>query len=494
MKLNFDLIEGKSAINVYITYITAFIFLHLLFVILLIDFMDAIPIFAHNNYTLAIPVSKSPVSIDGETNEKAWNDAFVYNITHAGNSTIRERSYLISMLYELADNSLTGAFIIPDSTISTSKNNPDQVSFLWDVSHSAYNNTTPDSHDLVFLRDGSAEYYKGNAKTDSYDNIRNSTAGQNEIQLENPFLKSDYHIKSDANSWRAEFKIYFSGNPTTYGFAIQRSDSFPDNQSARQFLNFPLNTTDAFIPSSWGDISFFNLNEYISNIELFCPENQAYSPNKNNVLCITSVFPRETEAQTGADIVVNGNYADLLNGTGIRGHKVRANIINMNGQVVKPPEQGTPDDTTDKQGHFDYNLKSVNLPTGEYLIKAELTDGSDEGLNATTRFAVNPHTLTIGELNTYIGIIATIVGLVAGIPTLRAYYRRKRQRENLCSYMLEIEDIYRHRTYTKQHRLHLLSEKKNFILQKLKEGRISEEHYGMLDKEFSDYEAELNKG
>jgi hypothetical protein len=35
--------------------------------------------------------------------------------------------------------------------------------------------------------------------------------------------------------------------------------------------------------------------------------------------------------------------------------------------------------------------------------------------------------------------------------------------------------------------------KRNFIIQKLKEGKISEEHYGTLDKMLSDYEDQLNK-
>ena len=149
-----------------------------------------------------------------------------------------------SLSTELTERSLSGAFIIPDKTPVGVIKNPDQIVFLFDTSHIAYNTTTSDIQQIAFTRNGISEYYKGidkenvdpalvekeegespvllisNTNTTMQDN-ENDNNNYSSLNLDSPFSRTDYNIISTNKSWHGEFKIYFEQSPRVMGFAIQ---------------------------------------------------------------------------------------------------------------------------------------------------------------------------------------------------------------------------------------------------------------------------------
>ena len=80
------------------------------------------------------------------------------------------------------------------------------------------------------------------------------------------------------------------------------------------------------------------------------------------------------------------------------------------------------------------------------------------------------------------------MGLLAVIPRIRQHFREVKQRKNLYLQMMEISDkneTSKASFQNKENHMRLLKDKRNEILQLLKNGGISEEHYRMLDGKIS---------
>lgn len=127
-------------------------------------------------------------------------------------------------------------------------------------------------------------------------------------------------MNSNDENWQGEFKMYFAQNPQVMGFAAQQRDSrmTVNGTLDRFYINFPTNTTQADEPSSWGDISFFELGRYVEYIKDFCL-NSTPSISSDNVaiLCSSLNIPSVEENSEDDAVIVIGTFANLINGTGI---------------------------------------------------------------------------------------------------------------------------------------------------------------------------------
>ena len=72
------------------------------------------------------PIAKQKINLDGQIDEKEWNDAFKINFT---SPSIDEGGVVVFLGPSLTE-SLSGAFIIPDKTPVGVIKNPDQIVFL----------------------------------------------------------------------------------------------------------------------------------------------------------------------------------------------------------------------------------------------------------------------------------------------------------------------------------------------------------------------------
>lgn len=296
--------------------------------------------YARNSNSIAIPVAKHPIILDGMLNDTEWNDAFRFNFT---SPRLHEGYVIIYLKYELFDKALSGAFHIPDNTPFYNKTSPDQISFNFDTSHNASKTIGPEDHYIVFVRDGHAEYYRGGGggnimKTNRgmVISVANSTDSEHTLTLSKPFSKVNFQIMDNKQSWQGEFKIYFSEDPEIYGFSIQQVDSFKNPTTGKIthfFINYPMaNLTQADKPSTWGDINFFGVNQYAKNIRKLCSKNSAISPNSVTILCMKSVAPSSIEENIPSDIIVEGLLGNLINGTGVRNQMISAYIVDSNGE------------------------------------------------------------------------------------------------------------------------------------------------------------------
>jgi hypothetical protein len=84
-----------------------------------------------------------------------------------------------------------------------------------------------------------------------------------------------------------------------------------------------------------------------------------------------------------------------------------------------------------------------------------------------------------------------IIGIVSVIPR---WYIRKRERNNLTQYMIKIHDEYNKFSKSKEiDYLNHLSGLRMELIEILKEGKINEAQYEMLDKKISDYVDRVSK-
>ena len=391
-------------------------------------------VFAHNNSNIVIPIAKHKITLDGQIKEEEWDDAFKTNFT---SPRINEGFVLVFLKYELSKKALNGAFVIPDKTPVANIIESDQIGFLFDILHAASNSTGPTNHATVFIRDGRGEYYKGDRELQGgYRSIDNATIGEHRLNLQKPFSQADFTISNsrDGSGWQGEFSIYFQSDPELYGFAIQQIDyHVSSDQTLSHFINFPANHTEANIPSTWGDISYFGLKEYVSNIQKFCPKNPAIAPSNNMVLCAT-INPTSIEEKIPTKLNIIGSIGDLVNGSGIK-DQIKADVINPEGYVVESTDtRARPD------GSYRHTISDVVLDSGSYQVVVKPTNFS--GLNTTAELVVNKHIPTIDEsitqLGAYFGVIAGALGLAAFVPRLNSYLIAKKQRKNVYLLMNDI--------------------------------------------------------
>lgn len=225
---------------------------------------------------------------------------------------------------------MSGAFNISDHTpILDDPESFDQIAFYFDGSHTGSNTTGPNLQQIVFNRNGTAEYYKGKNASNVADNSSGyydlkTTSDGNTMDLENPFSKVDFNVTSNIDknsSWQGEFRIFLENEPRTYGFALQQIDSYFNptiGSNDNYYTNFPFNlTSQTQIPYTWGDLRFFDIKKYNANIKKFCPNViPSFTSNNIGVLCIT-LNDYEIEENIPKKLTISGNFSDLFNGTGI---------------------------------------------------------------------------------------------------------------------------------------------------------------------------------
>jgi hypothetical protein len=466
------------------------------------------PLYAHNDSNISIPIAKHRIGLDGKIDQQEWIDAFKVNFS----SPRYEGTVLVYLKYELTEKSLSGAFLIPDKTQVNDSKNPDQIAFLFDVVHSALNITGSDIHDIIFIRNGVSEYYKGIDKTSSSNSVQaeslvlvnNATmqgignANYSSVSLESPFAKADYSVTSNGEKWQGEFKIYFQKSPELMGFSISQVDSqlTPKNTTDTFFINFPKNTTQADIPSSWGDISFFELGRYVEYINDFCPNSRpAISSDNVVILCSSLNLPSVEENNEEDAFIVTGTLANLINGTGIDDY---VNIRVRDSRGIQMLNTITIETTSQENGTFESPaVETAGLDSGTYKITVEPKAQGYQALASTLDLIVNPHIPTLEEtvtqLGAYIGVAATIIGVIAFLPQLRNYFAGKKQRSNMARQMDELNDIF-DTVYSRdasrwdsEQAAHNLIKKRDKVLTMFEHNQINQEHYSLLSSKISEY-------
>ena len=88
----------------------------------------------------------------------------------------------------------------------------------------------------------------------------------------------------------------------------------------------------------------------------------------------------------------------------------------------------------------------------------------------------------------YIALAGGIVGVVAYVPKIKAYFHSKRQRINTTEQLNEINNIYDETTpQNLKNALGRLREKRDCMLLMLKEEHITEGQFIILNQKISDY-------
>jgi hypothetical protein len=315
--------------------------------------------------------------------------------------------------------------------------------------------------------------------------------------LESPFSNTDFSARYANGSWEGEFRIYFKESPREdMGFSIsQVDDRTVTNRGDGYFINYPkTNSSQADIPSSWGDIKFPPIDNYNENRKLFCPNvASTISPNNVFVLCASLNTPAIEEDEDDNVVIVSGALGNLINGTGIN-EKLSIGVFDSIGS----PVADTGEDTTEKDGKFTFKPDTKDLKNGRYEIRVQPKSDQYRQLVSTADLIVNPHVLTVEELGAYIGIAAAAIGFVAFLPQIRNYFSNKRQRRNMAKQMDELNDIYdRFTSELKQADSQVirneLLRKRDFIVTMYKDNQISQEQYSMLDGKISEYFDKLPK-
>ena len=411
---------------------------------------------------------------------------------------------VIFLKYELTEKSLTGAFIIPDKTQIVGW--PDQIAFLFDTSHSALNITSEDIQHFIFMRDGVFEYYKGvdeNANSGLVGSgfvelVENSTMRDSKninyssLNLDSPFFKIDYSVKSANDGWNGEFKIYFEENPELMGFGIQQEDILTTEQGDVDtvYINFPKNDTRTEVPSSWGDISFFELDKYIGNIQNFCPDARPYISSDNVAVLCSSLNQQSIDEKDEGDVVfVTGKFANLITGTGISDDIG----ITLKDQTGTPLRLTVP--VNSNNGTFSSaELATKGLQSGLYKVEVDPQSTQYQDLVSINELSVNPHPLTVEDFGTYIGVAVAIIGAIVFLPQLRNYISGRKQRHNMAKEVDELNQIY-DSVYvenspdrdSQEKAVSNLIRRRNKVLTMFEGNKLSQEQYNWLDNKISEY-------
>jgi hypothetical protein len=435
-------------------------------VISLVLFMPSSSSFAHNNSTTIIPIARNPTNIDGQLMEGEWADANQENLTSAGvpvpeNSSagITGNYSILYLKYDFSERALEGAFDIPDYTPSTDKEKPDQVAFHFDTLHDTTESLSSDDHMIVITRNKGVEHYIGDPNPSNITSIKNSTLSMGSMDLLDPFSRIDFSIiNSSQCRWSAEFKIYFENDFTQpYGFSMQQVDFHPPPRGLRaedivppntcnmpaavyndesNHINFPRdNRTNAYVPSTWGDITLVNLHQILENIRNLCPSKGL--PVGSNILCIDGLSRNQITAnELTTSIALSGKFADFINNSGIDGEKYDVYIVDSNTQVMEWISPGNePEEPTLPDGKFSYQLNEVSLDEGNYLVVVDPTSDQYNGLNATAQLIVNERALTLDEVGGYIqlllGIAGGIIGVVVAFPPIYKYFAEGKRKSTM---------------------------------------------------------------
>jgi hypothetical protein len=465
-------------------------------------------VYAHSSYNIPAPITNQKIIVDGNTGSKEWEwqDASKINFL---SPRIRESPGSLFLQYEIDSNALSGAFNISDHTpILDDPVNPDQIAFYFDDGHTGFNTTSPNLHQIVLNRNGTAEYYKGKNASNVADNSSDyydlkTISDGNTMDLEYPFLKMDFNVISIINknsSWQGEFRIYLENEPRTYGFALQQMDSYFNTTigtNDRYYTNFPFNlTTQTQIPYTWGDLSFFDIKKYNANIKKFCGKlTPSFTSDNIGIMCIR-LNRDEMEVDVSKELTISGNFSNLFNGTGIS-DLIKWQIKDPEG-VLQRGEDDILINATD--GSFTFSTPPLDLQKiGKHEVS--VNPNSFKELYSTADLTVREHVMTFDETISRINIVLGIVGAVIGFRQIYEFKKGRdenKQRNNAAIQMNSINQIYdrfepdRHKLDKQQEALILLKQKRDQILQMYEKKEISAEHYAALDSKNSEYIKEFS--
>lgn len=258
------------------------------------------------------------------------------------------------------------------------------------------------------------------------------------------------------------------------------------------FVNYPsVASSQAYIQSTWADITFYDAIRE-ENANSICQKmDRSISSDKSAILYLSLNRRSVDENDEKDSVLVNGTLASLLNGKGIN-DTVGYGIIDSGGNRQ-----------TDN-GKFDSQvIPTSTLPSGAYKVFVKPQSSQYQGLQLQSDLIVNPHVPTIeetvGKLGTYIGVAATIIGVIAFLPQIRGHYSGKMQRRNMAEELNKIFKIF-DKAYTGpfesinlENAVKNLVNERGLILTMYKDGQISQEHYTLLDNKISEYIGKLEK-
>ena len=415
----------------------AFIFLSVTYQLLISSLEDDV-IYAHSGKVIPVPVSLHNITLDGNINDTEWDDANRFNFSSVEarrnlltefnengskfssrtglNQTLLDNigpffsgagQVVIYLKYDLKEKSLSGAFSIPDNTTILDVVDGDQIAFLFDVNHAGLNYTTSESQQIVFIRNTVSEYYKGNNTVpDDSATMIGVDDPYSSIELDSPFSRANYSIKSGDSNWQGEFKIFFRQTPDIMGFAIAQRDSYKlkNGTVAKGFINYPsVTSSQAYIPSTWADITFYDaISE--ENANSICQKtDRSINSDKTAILCLSLNRPSVDENDDKDSVIVNGTLANLLNGKGIN-DTVGYGIIDSGGNR----QTETLEKQTDN-GKFDLRaIPTSNLPSGTYKVFVKPHSSQYQGLESQSDLIVNPHVQTVQETVAQLGGYITV--------------------------------------------------------------------------------------
>ncbi len=230
----------------------------------------------------------------------------------------------------------------------------------------------------------------------------------------------------------------------------------------------------------------------LQGIREISPQNFAIAPDTNTSLSVL-VSPPFTQENSGDSITISGDLRDISNQSGIGPEdiniKIQADSKDGQGKLLYSPVA-----TTKKgNGYFEYTISSFRQPQGSYIVSAEPSSPkyNTAQLKATQKLEVGPRPLSVGDVSTYVGLIATAVTLITLLPR---WLHGKTQRKNLSMYISKIDYMYKtldnaDKGESKKH----LEEIRYELVQLLNKGKINQEQYGVLDKKVSDYIGKIEK-
>lgn len=153
--------------------------------------------------------------------------------------------------------------------------------------------------------------------------------------------------------------------------------------------------------------------------------------------------------------------------------------------------------------HLNLLIETAGLDSGVYKITVDPRTQVYQGLASTSDLVANPPIPTFEETVTqfgiYIGVAATIIGVIAFLPQLRNYFSGRRQRGNMAREMNEVNNIYDRLLRTDSQRadsavvIRVLIQKRDNVLTMFRNNQISQEQYGLLDGKISEYVGKLPK-
>jgi hypothetical protein len=259
--------------------------------------------------------------------------------------------------------------------------------------------------------------------------------------------------------------------------------SLIENLSAAQANEIIESTAQEIIASTDDTISPSNLANILETVPsvVFDPE--------TNVTLKVEPSSLSIEENTPTKMVVSGTLT-YINNSGINDEIIPISI----GSPGQETHEYKRNAHTDDKGIYEVDFDDVRLPKGTYEIVARPANDNYSELSASTQFLVESHPLSFNDIFPYLAASGIIIGIVSYVPRYYGYYVSKRERNNLTQYMTKIHEEYDKFSKSKEVEcLNHLSRLRMELIEILKEGKINEAHYEMLDKKISDYIDRVNK-